>query len=46
MHLWLAQTLHALNKRDEAKKEYQKVLKLNPNNKDAKKGLDILELYE
>jgi tetratricopeptide (TPR) repeat protein len=46
LHLWLAQTQHALNKRDEARSEYQKVLKLDPNNKDAKKGLDILELYE
>jgi tetratricopeptide (TPR) repeat protein len=46
LHLWLAQTEHALNKRDEARSEYQKVLKLDPNNKDAKKGLDILELYE
>ncbi len=45
MHLWLAQTLHALNKKDEAKKEYQKVLRIDPNNKDAKKGLDMLELY-
>jgi tetratricopeptide (TPR) repeat protein len=43
--IWRAQTLHALNKRDEAKKEYQKVLKRDPNNKEAKKGLDILELY-
>jgi tetratricopeptide (TPR) repeat protein len=46
MHLWLAQTLHALNKRDEARKQYQLVLKYDPNNKDAKKGLDLLELYE
>lgn len=46
LHLWLAQTLHALNKRDEARREYERVLKIDPNNKDAKKGLDILELYE
>jgi tetratricopeptide (TPR) repeat protein len=46
MHLWLAQTLHALNKREEAKKHYQLVLKYDPGNKDAKKGLDLLELYE
>ncbi|MBN1503502.1 MAG: tetratricopeptide repeat protein [Candidatus Eisenbacteria bacterium] len=46
MHLWLAQTLHALNKREEARKQYQLVLKYDPGNKDAKKGLDILELYE
>jgi len=46
MHLWLAQTLHALNKREEARRQYQLVLKYDPGNKDAKKGLDILELYE
>jgi tetratricopeptide (TPR) repeat protein len=46
MHLWLAQTLHAMNKREEARKQYQLVLKYDPGNKDAKKGLDILELYE
>jgi tetratricopeptide (TPR) repeat protein len=46
LHLWLAQTLHALNKREEARKHYQLVLKYDPGNKDAKKGLDILELYE
>ncbi len=46
LHLWLAQTLHALNKREDAKKHYQLVLKYDPGNKDAKKGLDILELYE
>jgi tetratricopeptide (TPR) repeat protein len=45
LHLWRAQTLHALNKRDEAKKDYEKVLQLDPKNKDAKKGFDILELY-
>ena len=46
MHLWLAQTLHSLNKREEAKAQYQLVLKYDPGNKDAKKGLDLLELYE
>jgi tetratricopeptide (TPR) repeat protein len=42
VHLWRAQTLHALDKRKEAEAEYQKVLKLDPNNKDAKKGLEII----
>ncbi len=46
MHLWLAQTLHALNKRDEAKRQYELVLKYDPGNRDAKKGLDLLELYQ
>ncbi len=45
VHLWRAQTLHALDKRKEAEAEYQKVLKLDPNNKDAKKGLEILAQY-
>jgi tetratricopeptide (TPR) repeat protein len=44
-HLWRAQTLHALDKRKEAEVEYHKVLKLDPNNKDAKKGLEILAQY-
>jgi tetratricopeptide (TPR) repeat protein len=42
--LWHAQTLHALRKRDEAKKEYQRLLKMNPNSKEAQKGLDMLDL--
>lgn len=41
-HLWLAQAYALSNKRDEARKEYQKVLKLDPKNKDAQKGLEIL----
>jgi tetratricopeptide (TPR) repeat protein len=45
VHLWRAQTLHALDKRKEAEVEYQKVLKLDPNNKEAKKGLEILAQY-
>jgi tetratricopeptide (TPR) repeat protein len=45
LRLWRAQTLHALDKRKEAEEEYQKVLKLDPNNKDAKKGLEILAQY-
>jgi tetratricopeptide (TPR) repeat protein len=41
-HLWLAQTFALWNKREEAVREYQRVLKLDPSNKDAKKGLEIL----
>ena len=42
VHLWRAQTLHALDKRKEAEAEYHEVLKLDPKNKDAKTGLEIL----
>ena len=41
-HLWYAQALALSNKRDEATVEYKIVLKLDPGNKDAKKGLEIL----
>lgn len=41
-HLWLAQAYALSNKRDEARKYYQRVLKLDPKNKDALKGLEIL----
>lgn len=43
-HLWLAQALALSNKREEAAKEYKRVLKLDPKNKDAKKGLEILDI--
>jgi len=43
--VWKAQTLHAMNRKDEARKEFEKILKMDPNNKDAKRGLDILDLY-
>ncbi|MBI5645978.1 MAG: tetratricopeptide repeat protein [Ignavibacteriae bacterium] len=42
-HLWKAQTLQNLNKKDEAVKEYKKVLLLDPKNKEARKGLEVLE---
>jgi tetratricopeptide (TPR) repeat protein len=42
--LWRGQTLHFLGKRDEARKAYEKVLKLDPQNKDAKNGIDRLDL--
>jgi tetratricopeptide (TPR) repeat protein len=42
-HLWLAQTCQNLNRRDEAVREYRATLKLDATNKEAKKGLEILE---
>lgn len=45
LNLWSAQVLHALNRRDEARAQYRKVLGLDPRNTDAKKGMDILDLY-
>ncbi len=45
LQLWRAQILHALDRRDEAKTQYEKVLRIDPKNADAKKGLDILQLY-
>ncbi len=45
LQLWRAQILHALDRRDEAKTQYEKVLRLDPKNADAQKGLDILQLY-
>ncbi|MGB2868821.1 MAG: tetratricopeptide repeat protein [Bacteroidota bacterium] len=42
-HVWLAQALQNAQKRDEAIKEYKRVLKIDPNNKEAKKGLEILD---
>ncbi len=41
-HLWLAQSLALTGKKKEAIVEYKKTLKLDPTNKDAKKGLKIL----
>lgn len=45
LHLWRAQTLHALDKRKEAMEEYERVLKLDPDNKDAKRGIEILQQF-
>ncbi len=49
-HTWLGQAYHNLqsndnypNAREDAVKEYKKALKLNPNNKEAKKYLEMLE---
>jgi tetratricopeptide (TPR) repeat protein len=41
-HLWLAQALALSNRREESIREYRVVLKLDPKNKDAKKGLELL----
>jgi len=42
-HLWLAQA-YALNRqKDRAIPQYAEVLKLDPKNKDARKGLQLLE---
>jgi tetratricopeptide (TPR) repeat protein len=40
--LWRAQGYALANRRDEAAKEFKVVLKLDPKNKDAKKGLESL----
>ncbi len=49
-HTWLGQSYHNLqsndnypNAREDAIKEYKKALKINPNNKEAKKLLEMLE---
>ncbi len=42
-NLWLAQAFALTNQRESAKIYYRKVLQINPNNKDAKEGLEILE---
>ena len=41
-HLMLAQAYHGADKQDEAIREYRLVLKMNPGNKDAAKGLQLL----
>jgi tetratricopeptide (TPR) repeat protein len=45
--LWHAQTLHAMNRRDDARREYERIVKAVPKSKeglDAQKGLDRLDL--
>jgi tetratricopeptide (TPR) repeat protein len=42
-HLLLGQCYQNSNKKDDAIKEYKQTLKLDPKNKDAKKGLEMLE---
>ncbi len=41
-HLWLAQAYALTNHKEDAIREYHKVLQLDPKNPDAKKGLRIL----
>jgi tetratricopeptide (TPR) repeat protein len=43
--LFLAQTYFAKNRKDEAKREFLRVQKQDPKNKDAQNGLDRLEMY-
>jgi tetratricopeptide (TPR) repeat protein len=45
--LWHAQTLHSMNRRDEARAEYERIIKLAPKSKeakDAKEKIDRLDL--
>lgn len=42
-NLWLAQAFHKSEQLESARKYYNKVLAINPANKDAKQGLEILE---
>ncbi len=45
--LWHAQTLHAMNRRDEARREYERIVRAVPKKKegiDAQRGLDRLDL--
>lgn len=42
-HLWLAQSYHSAAKVPEARLEYNAVLKINPKNADAIKGLQLLD---
>jgi len=41
-HLRLGQAYAMTSDKEEAIKEYQRAFKLNPKNKDAKKGLELL----
>jgi tetratricopeptide (TPR) repeat protein len=45
--LWHAQTLHSMNRRDEARAEYERIIKMAPKSKeakDAKEKIDRLDL--
>ena len=42
-NLWLAQAYALTGQKESARQYYDRVLKINPNNKDAKEGLDILQ---
>jgi tetratricopeptide (TPR) repeat protein len=41
-HLWLAQSYVFTNKKEDAMREYKRVLQLDPKNVDAKKGIKLL----
>jgi cytochrome c-type biogenesis protein CcmH/NrfG len=41
-HLRLGQAYALTSDKEDAIKEYQRAMKLNPKNKDAKKGLEML----
>lgn len=45
MRLYRAQALLALNRKEEAKQEFETVLHRQPGNKQAKKGLDLIAQY-
>jgi tetratricopeptide (TPR) repeat protein len=42
-NLWLAQAFALTGQKENARQYYRRVLQINPNNKDAKDGLQILE---
>jgi len=42
-HLWLAQAYHSIAKVEDARREYNAVLKINSKNADAIKGLRLLD---
>lgn len=46
LRLYRAQALFAANRKAEARQEYEHVLAMDPRNRDARKGLDILQQYE
>jgi len=45
LRLYRAQSLLATNRKAEAKQEFEMVLKMQPENKEAKKGLTLLAQY-
>jgi Tfp pilus assembly protein PilF len=45
MRLYRAQALMSLNRKQEARTEFETVLNKQPDNKQARKGLDLLAQY-
>jgi Tfp pilus assembly protein PilF len=45
LRLYRAQALFALNRKPEAKQEFETVLQMQPSNAEAKKGLTLLAQY-